>query len=74
MLSSMRKVPVAAIFDVGKTNKKLFLFNEQYEIVHESQAVFAEMEDEDGDLCDDLGKISSWIKKDHASGAGHAGF
>jgi sugar (pentulose or hexulose) kinase len=58
----MSKVPVAAIFDVGKTNKKLFLFNEQYEIVYELQAVFSEIEDEDGDLCDDLGKISSWIK------------
>lgn len=27
------KVPVVAIFDVGKTNKKLFLFDEHYQIV-----------------------------------------
>ena len=32
----MPKLPVAAIFDVGKTNKKLLLFNEQYEVVHEA--------------------------------------
>jgi L-fuculokinase len=52
---------VAAIFDIGKTNKKLFLFNEQYEIVHELQAGFPEITDEDGDSCDDLDKISSWV-------------
>lgn len=48
------KVPVIAIFDVGKTNKKLFLFNEQYQIVFERSARFTETVDEDGDPCENL--------------------
>lgn len=42
------------MFDVGKTNKKLFLFNEQYKIVFERSARFTETEDEDGDPCENL--------------------
>jgi glycerol kinase len=45
----MNKIPVIAIFDVGKTNKKLFFFDEQYKIVFEQQANFREIQDEDGD-------------------------
>ena len=44
-----KPIPVVAIFDVGKTNKKLFLFNEQYQIVFERSARFLETTDEDGD-------------------------
>lgn len=46
--------PVIAIIDVGKTNKKLFLFDEQYKIVYERSARFAETVDEDGDPCENL--------------------
>ncbi|AHM58517.1 carbohydrate kinase FGGY [Flammeovirgaceae bacterium 311] len=46
--------PVIAIFDVGKTNKKLFLFDEEYEIVFERSARFAETQDEDGYPCENL--------------------
>jgi sugar (pentulose or hexulose) kinase len=50
----MDPIPVIAIFDVGKTNKKLFLFDSQYKIVYEKSAKFPETVDEDGDKCDDL--------------------
>lgn len=46
--------PVIAIFDVGKTNKKLFLFDEEYKIVFERSARFTETKDEDGDSCENL--------------------
>lgn len=46
--------PVIAIFDVGKTNKKLFLFDRQYRIVYEKTAKFTETVDEDGDACENL--------------------
>ena len=49
-----KPIPVVAIFDVGKTNKKLFLFNEQYQIVFERSARFLETVDEDGDHCENL--------------------
>jgi sugar (pentulose or hexulose) kinase len=46
--------PVIAIFDIGKTNKKLFLFDENYQMVYEQSAKFVETEDEDGFPCDNL--------------------
>ncbi len=48
------RIPVIAIFDVGKTNKKLFLFDERYQIVYERSARFLETVDEDGDPCENL--------------------
>lgn len=50
----MPAIPVIAIFDVGKTNKKLFLFDENYRIVFEKSARFTETEDEDGFPCENL--------------------
>ena len=50
----MASIPVIAIFDVGKTNKKLFLFDSQYKIVYEKSAKFIETHDEDGDECENL--------------------
>lgn len=48
------KKQVIAIFDVGKTNKKLFLFDQSYEIVYERTARFIETTDEDGFPCENL--------------------
>ncbi len=56
-------IPVIAVFDVGKTNKKVFFFNEQYKIVLERSARFEETTDEDGDPCEDLNLLSSWIRE-----------
>jgi sugar (pentulose or hexulose) kinase len=50
----MKPTPVIAIFDVGKTNKKLFLFDENYKIVYEKSARFTEITDEDGFPCENL--------------------
>jgi len=55
------KIPTIAIFDIGKTNKKLFLFNENYEIVLEKSTQFDEITDEDGDGCEDVELLSSWV-------------
>ncbi|QJW90373.1 carbohydrate kinase [Spirosoma taeanense] len=54
--------PVIAIFDIGKTNKKLFLFNERYEIIWEKAEQFAEIPDEDGDPCEDLKRLTHWVE------------
>ncbi len=53
----MQPQPVIAIFDVGKTNKKLFLFDEHYKIVFERSARFTETVDEDGDPCENLASL-----------------
>lgn len=50
-------LPVTAVFDVGKTNKKLFLFDEDYRIVYEKSARFNETVDEDGFVCENLDSL-----------------
>lgn len=50
-------IPVVAIFDIGKTNKKLFLFDEDYKIVFEKSARFNEVKDEDGFECENLAAL-----------------
>jgi sugar (pentulose or hexulose) kinase len=57
----MSVLPVIAIFDIGKTNKKLFLFNENYEIVFEKSARFTESTDEDGFPCENLESLTHSI-------------
>lgn len=53
--------PVIAIFDVGKTNKKLFLIDENYNIVFERSARFVETLDEDGEPCENLESLQSSV-------------
>ncbi|WP_121809438.1 FGGY-family carbohydrate kinase [Mucilaginibacter kameinonensis] len=53
----MEPIPVIAVFDVGKTNKKLFLFDQNYKIVFERTARFLETHDEDGDACENLDSL-----------------
>jgi len=57
----MSAIPVVAIFDVGKTNKKLFLFNENYKIVFEQSARFNETADEDGFPCENIESLRSSV-------------
>ncbi|MEO5564716.1 MAG: FGGY family carbohydrate kinase [Chitinophagaceae bacterium] len=52
---------VIAVMDVGKTNKKLFLFDKDYTIVHEQSARFTETIDEDGDPCENLESLRSSV-------------
>ncbi|HSC38895.1 MAG TPA: FGGY family carbohydrate kinase, partial [Chitinophagaceae bacterium] len=59
----MSKTPVIAIFDIGKTNKKLFLFDEQYRMVLEKTEQFEETTDDDGDPCEDLRALTSWVRQ-----------
>ncbi len=61
------KEPVTAIFDIGKTNKKLLLFNEELKIVFEKEEKFAQVTDDDGFECDDIEHIENWIKESVAT-------
>jgi len=56
-------IPVIAIFDIGKTNKKLFLFDEDYKICFEKTVELAEIRDEDDFPCEDIDAITEWVKK-----------
>jgi len=57
------KETVIAIYDIGKTNKKLILFNDDFKIVSEIEEKFAEIQDDDGFECDDIEHIENWIKE-----------
>ena len=56
------KEKVIAIFDVGKTNKKILLFDYDLNILSEIEEKFDEITDDDGFECDDIEKIEKWIK------------
>ena len=51
-----------AILDVGKTNKKLFLLDEHYKIVWEQTTAFEGTKDEDGEPCEDLDQLTTWVR------------
>ena len=53
---------VCAVFDIGKTNKKLLLFDQNYQVIKEEQIQFEETLDDDGYPCDDLIRLSNWMK------------
>jgi sugar (pentulose or hexulose) kinase len=55
------KLEAIAIYDVGKTNKKLFLFDRQYKVLHEVSVQIEEKQDEDHFPCDDIEAIRAWI-------------
>jgi sugar (pentulose or hexulose) kinase len=50
-----------AILDIGKTNKKCFVFDEDYRIVSEESAQLPETTDEDGDPCEDVKLLEAWV-------------
>ncbi len=52
---------VTAVFDIGKTNKKLLFFDESLSVVQSTTRVFDEITDDDGHPCDDLESITAWL-------------
>lgn len=58
----MNKIKAIAIFDIGKTNKKILLFDEHHKVVYLKEEKFKTTLDEDGFECDDISLIEKWIK------------
>lgn len=58
----MSAIPVIAIFDIGKTNKKFFLFDEQYRVVYETGTRLPETVDEDGFPTEDIDALAAWCR------------
>lgn len=57
----MHRIPVIAVFDIGKTNKKVFLFDEYYQIVYEQSVCLPEMSDEEGFPCENITQLRRFI-------------
>lgn len=58
----MSKQKVTAVFDIGKTNKKFFLFDSKYQEVYREYTRFDEIVDEDGYPTEDLTRLKKWLK------------
>lgn len=55
-------LPVTAIFDVGRTNKKFFLFDASYRELHREYVSLPMIEDEDGYPCEDVDALVDWMR------------
>ena len=53
---------VIAVIDIGKTNKKIFLFDEAFKVVSQNRIQFDEIKDDDGFCCDNIELIEKWIQ------------
>ena len=58
----MRAQPVILVFDVGKTNKKIVLFDQQYHLVHEESVHLNEVTDEDNFPCENLEALIHFVQ------------
>ena len=56
------KQKVTAVFDIGKTNKKFFLFDKNFKEVHKEYISFEEIKDEDGHPTEDIYALQNWLK------------
>ena len=58
----MNSVEVTAVFDIGKTNKKFFLFDKNFREVYKEFIRLEEILDEDGHPTENLQVLQKWIK------------
>lgn len=58
----MEQLPVIAILDIGKTNKKVVVFDSYYNIIAEESIHLEESVDEDGDPCENIHLLTEWIR------------
>ncbi len=50
------------VIDIGKTNKKALIFDQNFKVIHEISAQIPETVDEDGFPCEDLQALETWIE------------
>lgn len=59
----MEPIKVTAIFDIGKTNKKFFLFDQDLKEVYKVYHRLDYTQDEDGDDCESIQALTQWVKQ-----------
>jgi len=57
------KEKVIAVFDIGKTNKKIIIFNYNLKLVSETEQRFSEIKDDDGFASEDIELLEKWIRE-----------
>lgn len=63
----MSRQAVTLIFDIGKTTKKVLLFDQDFHVLEEQTDVLPEINDEDGFPSENLNALTQWVnaKLDH---------
>lgn len=54
---------VIAVFDIGKTNKKFFLFDKDLKEIKQEYINIPPSADEDGFPCEDLNTLTNWVRQ-----------
>ncbi|MHA6247380.1 FGGY family carbohydrate kinase [Pontibacter sp. CAU 1760] len=55
-------IPCIAIFHIGKSIKRLLLFNQYYQVVKEEEICLPETADDDGDSGENLAALTDWLR------------
>lgn len=53
---------MTAVFDIGKTNKKFFVFDADFREVYRTYTTFPLQVDEDGFPCEDVAALTLWLR------------
>ena len=67
-------VEACLVFDLGKTNKKVFVFNQKLEVIYSDSIRISRVLDEDGDLVEDLQSTINWVKEKYSFAKHHKDF
>jgi sugar (pentulose or hexulose) kinase len=59
----MNSIDAVAILDIGKSNKKLLIWNDTYQLLHESIYHLPEIQDEDGFPAEDIRELGHWCQE-----------
>lgn len=62
MEKALKKKPIYVVFDIGKANKKLLLFDEDRQILCEHLHVCIDAYDEDNHACDHIQRLALWVQ------------
>lgn len=55
-------IPCIAVFEIGKTHKKILLFDQRYQIIKEEEVSLRETVDDDGEKGEDLEALTTWLR------------
>ena len=56
------KKKAIAVFDIGKTNKKILLLDFELNLLEQQEAIYDQITDDDGFECDDIERMEQWIQ------------
>ncbi len=65
---------VNLVFDIGKTHKKVLLFDNRLEVLHQQEERLPETVDEDGFPCEDAAQLERWMDDRKSELAGEKEF